>query len=118
MAIMNNELAALIPSEARAQILFNLDCYLRVDLLDEDLFERWLEEGVPDGTESWEELADIEIEDFVEMWNLAERLMNTQAEGRLEDYEPDDIDDDTNYDPYTGAYDYMSDIDPYDWADY
>lgn len=32
MALMNHELAVLIPSEARAQILFNLDCYLRSDL--------------------------------------------------------------------------------------
>ena len=118
MMTLTNDLSRLIPSDLRAKMLLMIDEYLRQNLTDEDLFERWLEEGVPDGTASWEELADIEIEDFVEMWNLAERLMNAQAEGRLEDYEPDDIDDDTNYDPYTGAYDYMSDIDPYDWADY
>lgn len=80
MALMNHELAALIPSEVRAQILFNLDCYLRADLLDENLFDRWLEEGVPDGTESWGELVDVEAEDFAEMWNLAERLMNLYAQ--------------------------------------
>lgn len=118
MMTLTNDLSRLIPSDLRAKMLLMIDEYLRQNLTDEDLFERWLEEGVPDGTESWEELADIEIEDFVEMWNLAERLMNQQAEGRLEDYEPDDIDDDTNYDPYTGTYDYMSDIDPYGWSDY
>ena len=106
MAIMTETLALIMTPEIRAQILFQLDTYLRESVYDEDLFERWLEEGVPDGTESWEELADIEIEDFVEMWNLAERLMNTQAEERLADYEPDDIDDDTGYDPYMGCMDW------------
>lgn len=117
MAIMTKTLAAIMTPEIRAQILFQLDTYLRESVYDEDLFERWLEEGVPDGTESWEELADIEAGDFTEMWNLAEFLLNEQAANAEED-EPHDIDDDTNYDPYTGAYDYMSDIDPYDWSDY
>ena len=106
MMTLTNDLSRLIPSDLRAKMLLMIDEYLRQNLTDEDLFERWLEEGVPDGTESWEELADIEIEDFVEMWNLAERLMNQQAEGRLEDYEPDDIDDDTGYDPYMGCMDW------------
>ena len=105
MALMNHELAVLIPSEARAQILFNLDCYLRSDLLDEDLFAVWLEEGVPDGTESWKELVDIEAEDFTEMWNLAESLMNEQAANEEED-EPRDIDEDMGYNPYTGCMDW------------
>lgn len=106
MMTLTNDLSRLIPSDLRAKMLLMIDEYLRQNLTDEDLFERWLEEGVPDGTESWEELADIEIEDFVEMWNLAERLMNTQAEERLADYEPDDIDDDTGYDPYMGCMDW------------
>lgn len=103
MMTLTNDLSRLIPSDLRAKMLLMIDEYLRQNLTDEDLFERWLEEGVPDGTESWEELADIEIEDFVEMWNLAERLMNAQAEGPLADYEPDDIDDDTDYNPYMGC---------------
>lgn len=106
MMTLTNDLSRLIPSDLRAKMLLTIDEYLRQNLTDEDLFERWLEEGVPDGTESWEELADIEIEDFVEMWNLAEQLMNQQAEGRLEDSEPDDIDDDTGYDPYMGCMDW------------
>ena len=106
MMTLTNDLSRLIPSDLRAKMLLTIDEYLRQNLTDEDLFERWLEEGVPDGTESWEELADIEIDDFVEMWNLAEQLMNTQAEERLADYEPDDIDDDTGYDPYMGCMDW------------
>lgn len=106
MMTLTNDLSQLIPSDLRAKMLLMIDEYLRQNLTDEDLFERWLEEGVPDGTESWEELADIEIEDFVEMWNLAERLMNQQAEERFADYEPDDIDDDTGYDPYMGCMDW------------
>ena len=106
MMTLTNDLSRLIPSDLHAKMLLMIDEYLRQNLTDEDLFERWLEEGVPDGTESWEELADIEIEDFVEMWNLAERLMNTPAEERLADYEPDDIDDDTGYNPYMGCMDW------------
>ena len=66
MAIMTKTLAVIMTPEIRAQILFQLDTYLRESLYDEDLFDRWLEEGVPDGTESWEELTDIEAEDFVQ----------------------------------------------------
>lgn len=100
------DLSRLIPTDLRAKMLLMIDEYLRQNLTDEDLFDRWLEEGVPDGTESWEKLADIEIEDFVEMWNLAERLMNQQAEDNTTDDEPDDIDDDTGYNPYMGCMDW------------
>ena len=106
MAIMTETLALIMTPEIRAQILFQLDTYLRESVRDEDLFDRWLEEGVPDGTESWEELEDISIEDFVEMWNLAEWLMNQQAEGDITNDEPDDIDDDTGYNPYMGCMDW------------
>lgn len=105
MAIMTKTLAAIMTPEIRAQILFQLDAYLRENLCDEDLFERWLEEGVPDGTENWEELADIEAKDFTEMWNLAEFLLNEQATDAEED-EPHDIDDDAGYNPYMGCMDW------------
>lgn len=105
MALMNTALAALIPSEARAQMLFNLDRYLRDNLLDEDLFDRWLEEGVPDGTHDWHELTYISATEFAEMWNLAEGLLNEQAEQDA-CYEPGDIDDDTGYNPYSGCMDW------------
>lgn len=106
MTLMNHELAALIPSEARAQILLTLDNHIREIVQDEDLFEVWLEEGVPDGTMSTSELLDIEAEDFAEMWNLAEHLLNQQAEEDALDYEPDGIDDDAGYDPYEGCFTY------------
>lgn len=106
MAIMNHELAALIPDFARAQILLALDHHIREIVQDEDLFEVWLEEGVPDGTISASELVDIEADAFAEMWNLAEHLLNQQAEEDALDYEPDDIDDDTGYDPYEGCFTY------------
>lgn len=107
MMTLTSDLSRLIPTDLRAKMLLMIDEYLRQNLTDEDLFDRWLEEGVPDGTESWEELADIEIEDFVEMWNLAEWLMNQQAEGSsIMNDEPDDIDDDTGYNPYMGCMDW------------
>ena len=105
MAIMTKTLASIMTPEIRAQILFQLDAYLRESLYDEDLFDRWLEEGVPDGTEGWEELVDIEAVDFTEMWNLAESLMNEQAANEEED-EPHDIDDDAGYNPYMGCMDW------------
>ena len=105
MAIMTKTLASIMTPEIRAKILFQLDTYLRESLYDEDLFEHWLEEGVPDGTENWEELLGIETEDFVEMWNFAESLMNEQAANEEED-EPHDIDDDAGYNPYMGCFDW------------
>ena len=105
MAMMTKKLASLMTPEVRAQILFQLDTYLRESLYDEDLFERWLEEGVPDGTKDWLELVDNEAEEFTEMWNLAESLMNEQAENEEED-EPHDIDDDAGYNPYMGCFDW------------
>lgn len=75
---MTKETAAMMNPEVRAKSLMYLDNYLRDELTDEDLFDRWLEEGVPDGTGSWRELADVTAEEFAEMWNLAEKLMNEQ----------------------------------------
>lgn len=105
MDIMTETLATIMTPEIRAQILFQLDTYLRESVYDEDLFERWLEEGVPDGTENWEELVDIEAGDFAEMWNLAEFLLNEQMANKEEE-EPHDIDDDTGYNPYLGCFDW------------
>lgn len=82
MALMTVELARALPAEIRAQILFHLDDYLRHNIDDEEIFEEWLMRGVPDGIENWWELCDESPEDFVEMWNLAEELLNEDAKGR------------------------------------
>lgn len=68
----------LMSAEYRAQSLLILDHYLRENITDEDIFAIWLEDGVPDGTEAAAELLDVTPEDFVEMWNLGERLANAQ----------------------------------------
>lgn len=81
MAIMTTSVAKVIDEHTRAQILFELDRFLREQINDETIFEEWLICGVPDGTKDWYELTDIEVEDFVEMWNLAEELLNRDAEG-------------------------------------
>ena len=39
----------------------------------------WLEEGVPDGTETYEELEDTSAEDFVEMVKLAEKVLTADG---------------------------------------
>ena len=100
--MMTAFLARHIPAEARAEILMNLDRFLRETINDEEIFMTWLEEGVPDSTESAAELLDIEVEDFVEMWQLAERLLNEA----MEEDEPRDIDDDMGYNPYMGCMDW------------
>ena len=85
MALMTIELAKALPAETRAQILFHLDDSLRHNIDDERIFEEWLMCGVPDGTENWWELCYESVEDFVEMWNLAERLLNWDVRGYDED---------------------------------
>ena len=82
MAKMSANLAAVIDEQARAKILFDLDHFLRETIQNEELFQVWLEEGVPDGTESAAELSDIKAEDFAEMWNLAEDLLNQDMQDR------------------------------------
>lgn len=78
--MMNLMLAKMIPAEARAEILLSLDRFLRQTINDEEIFMTWLEEGVPDGTVEASELEDVEAEEFVEMWQLAERLLNEEME--------------------------------------
>lgn len=41
-----------LSAEARATILFTLDTELRNGISDEEVFERWLTCGVPDGCET------------------------------------------------------------------
>ena len=81
MALMTIDLARIMNAEARAKILLNVDAHLRKTINNEYIFESWLMCGVPDGTEDWRELTDIDVEEFVEMWNLAERLLNRDAAG-------------------------------------
>lgn len=78
------EMLKTMNPETRAKILMHIDDYLRDNLTDEALFECWLEEGVPDGTQSWEELVDMEAEDFVEMMNLASLLMRQHLANKEE----------------------------------
>ena len=77
-------LAAHIDSKHRAEILLKLDNKLRQEIQDEELFMVWLEEGIPDGIHSVEEIEGLGISaiEFAEMWNLAERLLNEDAKGR------------------------------------
>ena len=80
MAIMTTTIAKIMDDHTRAKILLELDRFLRNNISNEEVFESWLMCGVPDGTEDWDELTDIEVNDFVDMWNLAEELLNRDAE--------------------------------------
>lgn len=70
--------ARMMSATHRAESLVTLDHYLREYITDEDIFSVWLEAGVPDGTITAAELLDVAPEEFVEMWNLGERLINAQ----------------------------------------
>ena len=74
-------LAAHVDRKHRAEILLQLDNKLRQEIQDEELFMVWLEEGIPDGIHSVEEIEELGISaiEFAEMWNLAEKLMNEMA---------------------------------------
>ena len=82
MARISKELAANMNEELRADILLRLDRKLRNEIQDEEIFEEWLTYGVPDGTETLQDMLalDLNAEDFAEMWNLAEELLNRDAE--------------------------------------
>lgn len=82
MARISKELAANMNEELRADILLRLDRKLRNEIQDEEIFEEWLIYGVPDGTETLQDILalDLSAEDFAEMWNLAEELLNRDAE--------------------------------------
>lgn len=84
MSHMTLKRANEMTPDARARMLMRIDSYLREYISDEELFMIWLEEGVPDGTETPEELADISAEDFVEMCHLAERIIQADEEAERE----------------------------------
>ena len=77
--ITNLEIARNLSGATRANILMAIDDYIRTYFNDEEIFMAWLEEGVPDGTETYEELEDISAEDFVEMVKLAEKVLTADG---------------------------------------
>ena len=66
-----------LSADSRAAILYILDTELRNTISDEEVFERWLQCGVPDGCETIEAVADamspegMEWEEFEEYILLA-----------------------------------------------
>ena len=99
--IMNYPIIPDVPTQAL--ILFGIDRYLREVIRDEEIFTTWLEEGCPDGCYKYEDIEDcldLEGETFREWIELANRLL--EADANDEPTEPDDIDDDMGYDPYEG----------------
>lgn len=77
--ITNLEIANNLSGATRANILLAIDDYIRTHFSDEEIFMAWLEEGVPDGTETYEELEDTSAEDFVEMVELAEKVLTADG---------------------------------------
>lgn len=77
--ITNLEIASNLSGATRANILMAIDDYIRTYFNDEEIFMEWLEEGVPDGTKTYEELEDTSAEDFVEMVKLAEKVLTADG---------------------------------------
>lgn len=77
--ITNLEIANNLSGATRANILLAIDDYIRTHFSDEEIFMVWLEQGVPDGTETYEELEDTSAEDFVEMVELAEKVLTADG---------------------------------------
>ena len=101
---MNYPIIPDIP--AQAAILYGIDQYLREVINDEEIFMVWLAEGCPDGCFTPEDIQcylDLEGETFHEWIELANRLLEDDANS---DAEPDDIDDCCGFDPYGGYYTY------------
>lgn len=90
----------------QAIIIHGIDLYLHEVIQDEEIFDRWLEEGCPDGCFTPEDIQcylDLEGETFRTWIELANRLLEADANP---DTEPDDIDDCCGFDPYGGYYTY------------
>lgn len=80
-----------LSAESRATILFILDTELRNNISDEEVFERWLMCGVPDGCETVEAVTDamnleeMEWEEFEEYILLAASCFEMDNEEEKED---------------------------------
>lgn len=101
---MNYPIIPDIPTQA--VIIHGIDLYLREVVQNEEVFERWLEEGCPDGCFTPEDIQcylDLEGETFRTWIELANRLLEDDANL---DTEPDDIDDDCGFDLYEGCFTY------------
>lgn len=73
---MNYPIIPDIPTQAA--ILYGVNVYIREVIQDEEIFERWLEEGCPDGYFTPEDIQcylDLEGETFREWIELANRLL-------------------------------------------
>lgn len=75
-----------LSAESRATILHILDTELRNNISDEEVFERWLMCGVPDGCETVEavmeamETAEMEAEEFEDLLLLAASCLEEDSE--------------------------------------
>lgn len=79
---MNYPIIPDIPTQA--VIIHGIDLYLREVVQDEEVFERWPEEGCPDGCFTPEDIQcylDLEGETFRTWIGLANEILNQDGEG-------------------------------------
>jgi len=83
---LTREIYDELTAQERANILFNLDTELRDGVNTEEVFERWLMCGVPDGCETVEAVMDamdpdeMEWEEFEEYILLAKECFEEDEE--------------------------------------
>jgi hypothetical protein len=64
-----------LSAEARATILFTLDTELRNNISDEEVFERWLMCGVPDGCMTAEHVQETMNTEYMEWEEFEEYIL-------------------------------------------
>lgn len=86
-----------LSAESRATILHILDAELRNNINDEEIFERWLMGGVPDGCETVEAVAEAMLPEDMEYNEFEEYILLAASCFEMDSAEYDWDDDPFDY---------------------
>ena len=86
-----------LSAESRATILHILDAELRNNISDEEVFERWLMGGVPDGCETVEVVAEAMLPEDMEYNEFEEYILLAASCFEMDSAEYDWDDDPFDY---------------------
>lgn len=79
-----------LSAEARATILFTLDTELRNGISDEEVFERWLMCGVPDGCMTAEHVQETMNTEYMEWEEFEEYILLAASCFEMDNEEEED----------------------------
>ena len=85
-----------LSADSRAAILYTLDTELRDSISDEEVFERWLQCGVPDGCETVEAVMDAMNTEEMEWEEFEEYILLAASCFEMDNEEDDWVDDQFN----------------------